>query len=97
MREQFLDDCVRVEVGGKNKVLSKIDQSIEYCTNEFGKLVFLRNMIFEGKLKPPVLIFVQEKRRAKQLYYEVKKILKSGLREGRKIELLTSDKCKEER
>jgi superfamily II DNA/RNA helicase len=30
---QYLDDCIRIEVGGNNKVLTKIDQSIEYCTN----------------------------------------------------------------
>ena len=29
----YLHDCVRIEVGGKNKVLVKIEQSIEYCTN----------------------------------------------------------------
>ena len=33
-------------------------------------------MIVEGKLVPPVLIFVQEKNRAKQLFYEVKKYMK---------------------
>jgi hypothetical protein len=30
----------------------------------------------EGKFVPPVLIFVQEKLRAKQLFYELKKIMK---------------------
>ena len=30
---QYLHDCIRIEVGGNNKVLNKIDQSIEYCTN----------------------------------------------------------------
>lgn len=29
----------------------------------------LKNLVTEGKLVPPVLIFVQEKTRAKQLYY----------------------------
>ena len=76
LKTELLDDCVRVEIGGKNRVLEKINQSMEYCTNEYGKLVQVRNMIVEGQFVPPVLIFVQEKQRAKQLYYELKKILK---------------------
>jgi monomeric isocitrate dehydrogenase len=44
---------------------------------------------------PPVLIFVQEKTRVKQLYYEVKKYLKEQMREGKRIEMLSSDKSKE--
>ena len=35
--------------------------------------------------------------RAKQLYYEIKKYLKEQLQESRRIELLSSDKSKEER
>jgi superfamily II DNA/RNA helicase len=42
---QYLDDCIRIEVGGSNKVLTKISQSIEYCTNELGKLIYLKNLI----------------------------------------------------
>lgn len=50
-------------------MLDKIEQSIEYCTNELGKLIYVKNLITEGKLVPPVLMFVQEKVRAKQLYF----------------------------
>jgi ATP-dependent RNA helicase DDX52/ROK1 len=90
----YLHDCVRIEVGGRNRVLEKIEQSIEYCTNELGKLIFLKNLITEGKLVPPVLIFVQEKQRAKQLYYEITRYLRSELQGGRRIEFLSSDKSK---
>jgi len=31
--KDYLHDCLRIEVGGRNKVLHKINQSIEYCTN----------------------------------------------------------------
>lgn len=72
-------------MGGKNRVLEKIDQSLEYCTNEYGKLIEVRNMITEGRFIPPVLIFVQEKQRAKQLYFELRKILKGGLNISNKI------------
>lgn len=46
---------------------------------------------------PPALIFVQEKTRAKQLYYELKKILKSTVGGKEKLEVLTGEKSKEER
>ena len=50
-------------------MLGKIEQSVEYCTNELGKLIQLKNMVVEGRLVPPVLVFVQSKQRAKQLYF----------------------------
>ena len=49
---------------------------------------------------PPALIFVQEKSRAKQLYYEMKKILKNtngGMNISKRVEVLSGDKNKEER
>ncbi len=46
---------------------------------------------------PPALIFVQEKVRAKQLYYELKKILKSTVGGKEKLEVLSGEKSKEER
>lgn len=55
-------------------------------------------MICENKFVPPVLIFLQEKTRAKQLYYELKKILKNtngGMDISKRLELLTGDKSKE--
>lgn len=59
-------------------MLTSIEQSIEYCTNEYGKILELKNMIAENRFVPPALIFVQEKIRAKQLYFELKKIMKNG-------------------
>ena len=76
-----------------------MSQKIEYCTNEFGKLIELKNMICENRFVPPALIFVQEKTRAKQLYYEMKKIMKhtNGMDLSSRVEVLTGDKSKEER
>lgn len=57
-------------------------------------------MISENRFIPPAILFVQEKARAKQLYYEVKKIMKNGpagLDLSKKVEVLTGDKSKEER
>lgn len=69
LKSELLDDALRIQVGGKNKVLTSIEQSIEYCTNEYGKILELKNMISENRFIPPALIFVQEKLRAKQLFF----------------------------
>ena len=42
-----------------------------YTGTEKGKLLAFRQLIEGGKLKPPVLIFVQEKDRAKELFSEL--------------------------
>lgn len=57
-------------------------------------------MISEGRFIPPVLIFVQEKTRVKQLLFELKKILKNGpggIDISKKVDALSGEKSKEER
>ena len=59
LKTELLDDAIRVQIGGKNNVIKHIQQTLEYCSNEFGKLIQLKNMILNGEFIPPVLIFVQ--------------------------------------
>jgi ATP-dependent RNA helicase DDX52/ROK1 len=59
LNSEFLDNPLRIEVGGRNHVLARITQTIEYCTNEYGKLLNLKTMMAESELTPPTLIFVQ--------------------------------------
>lgn len=54
----------------KNSASQLIQQKLKFVGNEEGKLLALRQ-IFEESLKPPVLIFVQSKERAKELYKEL--------------------------
>ncbi len=68
-----MHDTIKVTVGGENKVLNTIKQSLSYCMNEYGKLVELKNIINDGKFTPPVLIFVQSKERTQELFDEMKK------------------------
>lgn len=60
-----------------------------YVANEDGKLVTLRQEIKDG-YKPPMLIFVQSKERAKQLYKEL-------MYDGQRVGVIHADKKKEER
>ena len=65
-----LKDAVRVVVGDKNAANEQIEQKLVFCGREDGKLLALRSMVREG-LTPPVLIFVQSKERAVQLFNEL--------------------------
>ena len=66
-----LDNAVQCCIGIRNTATEKVEQSLVYTGTEKGKLLALYNLIREG-VKPPVLIFVQEKERAKELFEELK-------------------------
>jgi ATP-dependent RNA helicase DDX52/ROK1 len=67
----IMHDAVRVIIGRKNSASDSIDQKLVYVGSEEGKLLALRQS-FEKSLNPPVLLFVQNKERAKELYNELK-------------------------
>jgi len=67
----ILVDHVKVLIGVKNTTVSTVDQSITYVSNEQGKLLALRQKFKEG-FKPSMLIFVQSRQRAKELYEELR-------------------------
>uniref|UniRef100_A0ACD5WPV3 Uncharacterized protein n=1 Tax=Avena sativa TaxID=4498 RepID=A0ACD5WPV3_AVESA len=66
----IMHDAVRVIVGRKNSASSLIKQKLIFAGTERGKLIALRQSFAES-LNPPVLIFVQSKERAKELYKEL--------------------------
>ena len=61
-----LRDPVRVTIGVKNAGASLIEQKLLFVGREEGKLLEMRQMAAKG-FRPPVLVFVQSKERAKQL------------------------------
>ena len=69
----MLIDPVKVSVGRQNSTVASVDQEMVFCTNETGKIVAVKQMIAEGKITPPVLVFVQSKDRAIQLADELRK------------------------
>jgi ATP-dependent RNA helicase DDX52/ROK1 len=71
LARSMLINPVRVLVGHKNTTAETLEQELKFCTNETGKLIALRQLIGEGSLVPPVLIFVQSKERAKELFQEL--------------------------
>ncbi|XP_044500060.1 DEAD-box ATP-dependent RNA helicase 57 isoform X1 [Mangifera indica] len=70
LARSIMHDAVRVIVGRKNTASESIKQKLVYAGSEEGKLLALRQSFAES-LSPPVLIFVQSKERAKELYGEL--------------------------
>uniref|UniRef100_M8BNI7 RNA helicase n=1 Tax=Aegilops tauschii TaxID=37682 RepID=M8BNI7_AEGTA len=66
----IMHDAVRIIVGRKNSASSMIKQKLIFAGTERGKLIALRQSFAES-LNPPVLVFVQSKERAKELYREL--------------------------
>lgn len=75
-----LRDPIRVVIGMRNASNANVEQKLLYCGNEDGKLLALRNILREVPpslsphiqgFQPPMLIFVQSKDRARQLYTEL--------------------------
>ncbi|WOL15776.1 DEAD-box ATP-dependent RNA helicase 57-like [Canna indica] len=63
-------DAVRIIIGRKNSASELIKQKLIFAGSEKGKLLALRQR-FSESLNPPVLVFVQSKERAKELYKEL--------------------------
>lgn len=73
LMNNFLLDPIKLIIGGKNNVLKTINQRLIYCGNEYGKKIELNNMIGRGEMVPPILIFVQSKERAIDLFDELRR------------------------
>ncbi|OMO72574.1 hypothetical protein CCACVL1_17718 [Corchorus capsularis] len=66
-----MHDAVRIIIGRKNTASESVNQKLVFTGSEDGKLLALRQS-FAERLNPPVLIFVQNIERAKELYEELK-------------------------
>lgn len=66
-----LDAFLSLTVGIRNAAADLVDQKLQFVGGESGKLLAMRGLVREGKLQPPVLVFVQSKQRAKELFAEL--------------------------
>ncbi|XP_070135425.1 probable ATP-dependent RNA helicase DDX52 isoform X2 [Drosophila bipectinata] len=67
---RHLKNLVRVTIGIQNTATDSVQQELLFVGSESGKLVAVRDLVRQG-LQPPVLVFVQSKDRAKQLFEEL--------------------------
>ncbi|XP_045448163.1 probable ATP-dependent RNA helicase DDX52 [Melitaea cinxia] len=80
---------INVTVGLRNAASTSVDQELLFCGNENGKLVAFRQLVQNG-LKPPVLVFVQSKDRAKQLFKEL-------IYDGINVDVIHADRTQAQR
>jgi len=85
----ILRDPVRIHIGVKNAAAESVDQKLLFVGTEDGKLLALRQLVAEG-LHPPVLIFVQSKERAQELFHE---LVYSGLN----VDVIHGERTKQQR
>ncbi|KAK2181164.1 hypothetical protein NP493_409g08051 [Ridgeia piscesae] len=65
-----LDNVIQVYIGAKNVAAESVKQELVFVGSEAGKLIAMRDIIRKG-IQPPVLVFVQSKERAKELFHEL--------------------------
>ncbi|RHN48437.1 putative RNA helicase [Medicago truncatula] len=86
---ELMHDAVRVIVGRKNMASDTIKQKLVFTGSEEGKLLAIRQSFAES-LNPPVLVFLQSKERAKELYGEL-------AFDNIRVDVIHSDLSQEER
>ncbi|KDO25053.1 hypothetical protein SPRG_09782 [Saprolegnia parasitica CBS 223.65] len=89
MAQSVLKDPIKVAIGVKNAGANTINQRLLFVGKEEGKLVAMKQLIQEG-LKLPVLMFVQNKDRAKELFHEL-------VYDGINVGAIHADRTKEQR
>ncbi|XP_061162310.1 probable ATP-dependent RNA helicase DDX52 [Saccostrea echinata] len=84
-----LDNVLQVYIGAKNSATTTIEQELKFVGTEAGKLLAVRDIIGKG-VQPPVLIFVQSKERARELFHEL-------IYDGMNVDVIHSDQTQEQR
>lgn len=80
---------VRFTIGTENTVVDLVEQELLFVGSESGKLLAFREMVHKG-LTPPVLVFVQSKDRAQQLFTEL-------IYDGLNVDMIHADRSQKER
>ncbi|CAG8593082.1 19455_t:CDS:10, partial [Racocetra persica] len=90
LANNFMKDPIRIVIGLRNAATETIKQQLIYVGEENGKLTAIRQLIQEGGLKPPVLIFVQSIDRAKELFHEL-------IYDGINVDVIHAERTKAQR
>lgn len=84
-----LDNAVKVTVGIRNTATQTVEQELLFVGQEAGKLLAVRDIVQKG-FQPPMLIFVQSKERAKELFHEL-------IYDGINVDVIHSDRTQAQR
>ncbi|XP_052903575.1 probable ATP-dependent RNA helicase DDX52 [Anopheles moucheti] len=80
---------IRFSVGLMNGAVELVEQKLLFTGSESGKLLAFREIVAQG-FHPPVLVFVQSKDRAQQLFTEL-------IYDGLNVDVIHSDRTQRER
>eukprot|EP00931_Biecheleriopsis_adriatica_P038053 TRINITY_DN21823_c0_g1_i1.p1 TRINITY_DN21823_c0_g1~~TRINITY_DN21823_c0_g1_i1.p1 ORF type:complete len:570 (+),score=130.49 TRINITY_DN21823_c0_g1_i1:84-1793(+) len=86
----ILTTPLRVSIGDVNAAAPDVEQKLLFITSEDGKLYSFRQLLQDGQIKPPALIFVQSKERAKELFGEL-------VYDGVFVDAIHADRTKKQR
>lgn len=78
-----------VAVGQRNAATTLVDQKLQFVGSEAGKLLAFRELVRTG-VQPPVLVFVDTKDRAEQLYKEL-------IYDGINVDVIHADRGQQQR
>ncbi|XP_076622408.1 DExD-box helicase 52 isoform X2 [Colletes latitarsis] len=84
-----LKGLITVTIGHRNAATNLVEQELLFVGTERGKLVAIRNIIKKGVL-PPVLVFVQSKERAQELFNEL-------IYDGINVDVIHADRTQTQR
>eukprot|EP00929_Paragymnodinium_shiwhaense_P038424 TRINITY_DN20295_c0_g1_i1.p1 TRINITY_DN20295_c0_g1~~TRINITY_DN20295_c0_g1_i1.p1 ORF type:complete len:587 (-),score=181.21 TRINITY_DN20295_c0_g1_i1:90-1850(-) len=90
LANSILTSPLRVAIGDVNAAAPDVKQELLFITHEDGKLYSFRQCVQDGRIKPPALIFVQSKERAKQLFGEL-------VYDGIFVDAIHADRTKQQR
>ncbi|BAM41371.1 uncharacterized protein TOT_030000633 [Theileria orientalis strain Shintoku] len=71
LAKSYFKSPIHVTIGSENVCCSNVHQELVCVTSEKGKILTLKQLINEGKLLPPILIFLQSIKRVNELYEEL--------------------------
>ncbi|XP_012272894.1 probable ATP-dependent RNA helicase DDX52 [Orussus abietinus] len=84
-----LKGLITVTIGQRNAAAELVEQELLFVGNEGGKLIAFRNIIQKG-MTPPVLVFVQSKERAQELFNEL-------IYDGINVDVIHADRTQTQR
>jgi len=71
LAESVMHQPSKISIGTPNSAARGIKQELMFVTSDEGKLTAFRQLVRDGRIKPPTLVFVQSKDRAQELFNEL--------------------------
>jgi len=90
LAESVVTSPLRIMVGAANAASLDVDQKLLFVSTEEGKLMAFRQMVQQGEVAPPCLVFVQSKERAQELFAEL-------LYDGVFVDVMSAEKTRAQR